>query len=200
MARADNTGIIIAALAGYGAYLYWDKSGRPNWLSSVAQAATPRPLLATAPRPPVTPKPPTGPLQSLLPRGIRNNNPLNIEYSVGNNWVGQTGSDGRFAIFDRPVNGIRAGFVLLRNYCNLYALCTIRGVISRWAPSSENDTAAYIAKVVAYSGIAEGATLVNSNAEMMTRVVRGMIEMENGAGYGNYYGSDILSQAFAAAQ
>ena len=197
MARADNTGIVILGLAGFGAYLYWDRLGRPNVLSSVAQAATPLPRLATNPAPPTAP---TGPLQSLLPRGIRNNNPLNIEYSVGNNWVGQTGSDGRFAIFDRPVNGIRAGFILLRNYCNLYALCTIRGVISRWAPSTENDTASYTARVAAYSGIPEGATLVNRDGAMMTRVVRGMIEVENGPSYGNYYGADILSQAFAAAQ
>ena len=33
-------------------------------------------------------------------RGIRNNNPGNLEYSKTNPWVGQTGDDGRFAKFE----------------------------------------------------------------------------------------------------
>ncbi|MDR8284944.1 hypothetical protein FPK77_25135, partial [Acinetobacter baumannii] len=41
-------------------------------------------------------------------RGIRNNNPGNLEASSSNPWVGQTGSDGRFAKFETPEHGIRA--------------------------------------------------------------------------------------------
>ncbi|HFX8036006.1 TPA: hypothetical protein ACIF5E_004931, partial [Escherichia coli] len=41
-------------------------------------------------------------------RGIRNNNPGNLEYSKTNPWVGQTGDDGRFAKFETPEHGIRA--------------------------------------------------------------------------------------------
>ncbi|WP_160314734.1 hypothetical protein [Photobacterium swingsii] len=31
--------------------------------------------------------------------GIRNKNPLNIEYNERNNWKGQTGRNGRFCTF-----------------------------------------------------------------------------------------------------
>lgn len=41
-------------------------------------------------------------------RGIRNNNPGNLEYSKSNPWVGQNGDDGRFAKFETPEHGIRA--------------------------------------------------------------------------------------------
>lgn len=40
-------------------------------------------------------------------RGLRNNNPGNIE-AGSNSWDGQAGSDGRFAKFVTPEHGIRA--------------------------------------------------------------------------------------------
>ncbi|KHT64553.1 hypothetical protein RJ45_05825, partial [Photobacterium gaetbulicola] len=43
-----------------------------------------------------------------MPRGIRNHNPLNIEYSKHNNWRGQVSSDGRFVIFEDDKWGFRA--------------------------------------------------------------------------------------------
>jgi len=50
--------------------------------------------------------------------------------------------------------GWRAAFYLLtRTYYHKYRLDTIRGIISRWAPSSENDTSAYIANVSRLTGI-----------------------------------------------
>ncbi len=45
---------------------------------------------------------------SLDARGLRNNNPGNIEASKSNPWEGQIGSDGRFATFATPEHGIRA--------------------------------------------------------------------------------------------
>ena len=41
--------------------------------------------------------------------------------------------------------GIAAAFVLLRTYINQYGLTTPRSIIARWAPPTENDTAAYLA-------------------------------------------------------
>lgn len=78
------------------------------------------------------------------PRGIRNNNPLNIEYNAANNWVGQVGSDGRFIIFDSMENGVRAAVVLLLNYRERYGIDTIQGIINRWAPSHENPVNNYV--------------------------------------------------------
>ena len=49
----------------------------------------------------------------------------------------------------------RAAFYLLtRTYYHKYRLYTIRTIIRRWAPSSENDTEAYIANVSRLTGIA----------------------------------------------
>jgi hypothetical protein len=51
--------------------------------------------------------------------------------------------------------GWRAAFYLLtRTYYHKYRLYTIRTIIRRWAPSSENNTEAYIANVARLTGIA----------------------------------------------
>ncbi len=81
------------------------------------------------------------------PRGIRNNNPLNIRYSIYNDWQGQTGTDGEYAIFSSAEYGIRAAAKLLNNYVTKYGLRSVSGIINRWAPASENNTGAYIQAV-----------------------------------------------------
>lgn len=79
-------------------------------------------------------------------RGYRNKNPGNIDYVPANMWQGQTGKEpnGRFAIFDSHENGIRALALLLTTYQDRHGLRTVRGIISRWAPSTENNTRAYV--------------------------------------------------------
>ena len=54
--------------------------------------------------------------KKIVPRGIRNNNPLNIV--KGQNWKGERHpqTDRRFEEFESMQYGIRAGFKLLRNY------------------------------------------------------------------------------------
>ncbi|NIB44730.1 structural protein [Pseudomaricurvus alkylphenolicus] len=85
------------------------------------------------------------------PRGIRNNNWLNIRYNPANNWDGQTGADpDGFAIFSTPEFGIRAAAKLITNYRDFHGIDTIRGIIERWAPDSENNTDAYIQHVSDY--------------------------------------------------
>lgn len=72
------------------------------------------------------------------------NNPLNIKWNPANCWNGQTGHHNGFCVFDSTRNGIRAAFVLLRTYWNKYHLKSIRQIITRWAPYSENPTDSYI--------------------------------------------------------
>ncbi|MBF4328050.1 structural protein P5, partial [Vibrio anguillarum] len=79
-----------------------------------------------------------------MTRGIRNNNPANIEDN-GTPWRGRMGNDGRFIIFDSPVNGIRALARILNTYKVKHGLNTIEGIINRFAPPVENDTNSYIA-------------------------------------------------------
>ena len=56
-------------------------------------------------------------VQTILPRGIRNNNPLNIRLIPDNRWQGRLSprlnSDGAFEQFQDPIMGLRAAAVLL---------------------------------------------------------------------------------------
>ena len=91
-----------------------------------------------------------------LPRGIRNNNPLNIRRSA-DKWKGlsRTQNDPSFCQFESMEYGWRAAFIMLtRTYYHTYRLYTIRGIISKWAPPIENKTEAYIANVSRLAGIA----------------------------------------------
>jgi hypothetical protein len=91
----------------------------------------------------------------MLPRGIRNCNPLNIRKSK-DQWKGlaERQQDTAFCQFKSLEYGWRAAFYLLtRTYYHKYRLYTIRTIIRRWAPESENKTEAYIANVSRLTGI-----------------------------------------------
>jgi hypothetical protein len=133
------------------------------------------------------------------PRPIRLNNPGDIVYSAANNWQGQIGSDGTFAIFDTAVNGMRAAFVLLGNYINSLGLNTISAISARWAPAPANNPATYAKTVAAYSGIAVNADLQTSNMANMIRLLRGIIGAEAGAAYVNYFSDNDMQAAYHAA-
>ena len=91
----------------------------------------------------------------MLPRGIRNNNPLNIRRTQ-TQWKGLRAqqTDAGFAQFETMEYGWRAAFYLLtRTYYHKYRLYTIRGIVSKWAPPVENNTKAYIENVSRLTGI-----------------------------------------------
>lgn len=78
---------------------------------------------------------------------IAKNNPFNIRYDKSNNWKGQEGHTKGFCNFISLDYGLRAGFIILRNYVYKKDLWTVQKVIERYAPSSENNTSAYISFV-----------------------------------------------------
>lgn len=84
-----------------------------------------------------------------LPRGLRNNNPGNIDKSAAH-WVGEIlpGNDPRFCQFDSMTHGARAMAKLLLTHYERGAR-TIPQLIAIWAPPSENNTAAYVKAVTA---------------------------------------------------
>ena len=91
----------------------------------------------------------------MIPRGIRNNNPLNIRRTQ-TQWKGLRAqqTDAGFAQFETMEYGWRAAFYLLtRTYYHKYRLYTIRGIVSKWAPPVENNTKAYIENVSRLTGI-----------------------------------------------
>jgi len=111
-------------------------------------------------------------------RGIRNNNPGNIRDTKGDTWEGQAGTDGAFAIFSAPEFGLRALAKLLNNYERLHGINTVKGIISRYAPSNENNTAAYIASVSAALGIDPETTF--SIEARLPELMQAIIKHENG--------------------
>lgn len=74
------------------------------------------------------------------------NNPLNIRYSVKNDWLGQVGERNGFCVFSEEKYGWRAAFVLLKNY-NKKGYRSIKTIVHRFAPASENPTSSYVAFV-----------------------------------------------------
>ncbi|HBS1879118.1 TPA: hypothetical protein MAC74_000802 [Klebsiella pneumoniae] len=130
------------------------------------------------------------------PRGVRNNNPGNLEASSSNPWIGQTGSDGRFAKFETPEHGIRA---LGRNLISYQrqGIDTVGEIINRWAPPSDNnDTAAYIKAVCAQLGVTANQPLDASNPDTLQALCAAIIKHENGS---QPYSQDQLSTGVSAA-
>lgn len=85
----------------------------------------------------------------------RNRNPLNIKLS-NVRWFGQDmqGKDKTFCTFKTMEHGWRAAFVLIcQTYYHKYGKKTIRDIITRLAPSTENNTEAYIKTVSTATGI-----------------------------------------------
>lgn len=115
-----------------------------------------------------------------LPRGLRNNNPLNIR--IGNVWLGEVSNptDPDFEQFVSLEYGLRAAFVLLRRYVRHYRRTTIPAVISAWAPATENNITRYVDIVSSVSGIAPDATLNFEDEEQMIRLADAMIYVECG--------------------
>lgn len=86
-----------------------------------------------------------------LPRGIRNNNPLNIRYNVNNDWVGRVNikKDMDFEEFTLQSFGYRAAFILLRKYIYVYCCKNIKQIIARWAPAADGNNSGRYAETVA---------------------------------------------------
>lgn len=114
-------------------------------------------------------------------RGIRNNNPGNIRRS-NDAWQGlaPVQNDAAFFQFESPEWGIRALTRVLKNYQARHGLNTIRGIINRWAPPTENDTAAYIRNMENWTGLDADTPLDLSQPFVLGALVPAIIRMENG--------------------
>lgn len=84
-------------------------------------------------------------------RAWRNSNPGNIRYSEFAREMGAIGQAGGFAVFPDEETGMRAISQLLRS--DSYNRLTVAGAISRYAPPSENNTAAYHRQIEKMTGL-----------------------------------------------
>lgn len=115
-----------------------------------------------------------------IPRGQRNNNPGNLVRG-SSAWEGEVqGNDPRYATFATPEAGIRAMGKTLIQYQDKYGLNTVSGIVSRWAPASENDTASYVRSVAKALGVGPDAVIDVHNVETLTKLTKSMIQVENG--------------------
>jgi len=119
---------------------------------------------------------------SNAPRGIRNNNPGNIRFGKFAQQTGATGQDDKgFAVFQSMGDGIKAAIKLLEGYVSR-GYDTVRSIISKWAPSSENNTSAYVDAVAKKLGISADAKL---NGDQLGGVANAIFQHENGRAFGN---------------
>lgn len=115
-----------------------------------------------------------------LPRGLRNNNPGNIMQGA-TKWEGEvSGHDPRYASFSSPEAGIRAMGKNLITYQDKYNLRTVEGIVSRWAPATENETGTYVATVAKALGVKPDAEIDLHNADTLAKITKAMIKVENG--------------------
>lgn len=115
-----------------------------------------------------------------MTRGIKNKNPGNIRH--GDKWQGlaEVQQDPDFCTFLEPRWGIRAISRLLITYQDKYGINTVRGIISRWAPASENNTGAYIRHVCQLTGMEEDEPLNLHSFHDVEPLVKAIIHHENG--------------------
>ncbi|MGG2488348.1 structural protein [Pseudomonas aeruginosa] len=133
------------------------------------------------------------------PRGIRNFNPGNIRHAKGTRWQGMSANqnDSAFVQFTGPQWGIRAIARTLITYQDKHALRTIRQIISRWAPPSENNTEIYIRQVAARVGVAPDARIDVYDYRTMRTLVEAIVRHENGPGplpEGSWYGEGLINE------
>ena len=128
-------------------------------------------------------------------RGIRNNNPGNIEF-YNQPGASLESKGGRFASFSTPEQGINA----MSKQLDLYftgksqnvtkPINTVQDIISTWAPPKnkkgqvENNTPAYIASVAKAMGVSPTAKLNLNDPNTKAALMSAMISHENG---GNPY-------------
>jgi len=126
-----------------------------------------------------------------ITRGVRLNNPGNLDR--GSKWVGLAADqpDTRFAKFTEPKYGIRALAKVLLTYYKKYNLKTIGQIISRYAPPNENDTQRYIQDVAMWTGFEINKQLDLTNKEIMLVLIKAIIRKEQG---GNPYPDELLKE------
>lgn len=122
-------------------------------------------------------------------REERINNPGGIERAPNTVWKGASpdqSADSRFVVFTSPVWGIRALARTLLTYSRVYPqdtprdIDTVREIVSRWAPPTENDTDAYVQAVAKTTGFLPDQTIDVTDPEVMASLVIAIIRQENG--------------------
>ena len=119
-----------------------------------------------------------------LPRGIRNNNPLNI-IITDTPWQGKLdrehNTDGKFEQFKTLELGFRAAIINIRTMIKRDHIDTPAKLIAQWAPEQDpRQVENYIEYVCERSYIGRSDRLLYANKNQICRLVHAMAEFENG--------------------
>lgn len=121
-------------------------------------------------------------------RGIRNNNPFNL-VKTNITWLGKLKStDSRFEQFVNMKYGLRAGFKDVINDIKK-GKNTLTLLLKEFAPSFENNTAAYIATVSKLTGLTMNQKL-STDKKHIIAVAKAIVYVEN-----TKQGADLLTDA-----
>lgn len=116
--------------------------------------------------------------------GFRNNNPGNIRTNCAWNGLTERGDNKGFCEFISIEFGIRAIYKTLLTYRDKHNLTTIHGIVHRWAPEIENNTASYITSVVQYINRCGNKTVTSVSdvweLNIIELLIMGIIHHENG--------------------
>ncbi|CUJ98322.1 Uncharacterised protein [Achromobacter sp. 2789STDY5608615] len=127
-------------------------------------------------------------------RGIRNNNPGNLNF-VGQRGATREGGEGRFAKWKTAREGLQA----LANQLRLdgsRGLDNLRSLISKYAPPGENNTEGYIQFLSGFMGIDPNERFdVQTDPAALSMLMRGIIQHENGY---NPYSRDQIDEAIGS--
>lgn len=119
---------------------------------------------------------------SKLPRGLRNNNPLNLRIS-SSAWQGKItpNTDGSFEQFKTLEYGIRAAMVNLRTLISRDHIERVADIIYKWAPPSDNNlTEKYIERVCEIASVGRSDRILAANRTQVCRLLWAMAQVECG--------------------
>ncbi len=167
--------------AKFAAKEFWNGNGKTYGADEPGGAATGS-AMPSGPSAPSAPSPAASSGDKSLPRGIRNNNPGNLNFAGQAGATKEGGPNGRFAVFGSMQEGVAA----LVRQIGLYVKRgrnTIRKILEVYAPPGENNTNAYIAAVSKALGIGPDDALDTENAQQVMGLVRAITNHENGKGF-----------------
>lgn len=117
------------------------------------------------------------------PRGIRNNNPGNLNYAGQAGATIEGGPNGRFAVFGSMADGIAALYRQIQIYFSR-GTNTIESIVKKYAPAGDgNDVFSYINSLVKSTGKGANEILSSSDMSVIFKLLKGIIGHENGSGY-----------------
>ncbi|CAI1516751.1 hypothetical protein [Serratia entomophila] len=120
---------------------------------------------------------------SSSPRGIRNNNPGNLNYVGQAGASKEGGENGRFAVFGSMTDGIAALYKQIQLYFKR-GTDTISEIVNKYAPASDNNNVmAYINSLVKATGKGAHESLGSADMSTIFNLLKGIINHENGKGY-----------------